>query len=120
MSEEGKAGTASYGSSVDEAQAMFNRQLATYRKIVSANCMYHREVYDILRDTLALHMTGPFSFLDIACGDASASAATSERHSHQQLSWHRSFRAITQDRKGVSSKSCRARLTCIVSTSPRP
>jgi ubiquinone/menaquinone biosynthesis C-methylase UbiE len=57
------------------AQAIFNRQLATYRKIVAANCMSHREVYDVLRRALSLHMRGPFSFLDIACGDASASAA---------------------------------------------
>jgi len=59
----------------DDAQAMFNRQLATYRKIVGANLMFHREVYGLLRNVLQEHMSTPFKFLDIACGDATASAA---------------------------------------------
>jgi hypothetical protein len=29
----------------DPEQAMFNRQLATYRKVVRENLMFHREVY---------------------------------------------------------------------------
>ena len=37
----------------DDAQAMFNRQLATYRKIVGANLMFHREVYGLLRNVLS-------------------------------------------------------------------
>ncbi len=61
-------------SCTDESQAMFNRQLATYRKIVGANLMYHREVYTLLSEVLAKDITGPFRFLDIACGDASASS----------------------------------------------
>jgi hypothetical protein len=36
----------------DAAQAMFNRQLATYRKITREYLMYHREVYGILREVL--------------------------------------------------------------------
>jgi hypothetical protein len=59
----------------DDAQAMFNRQLATYRKIVGENLMFHREVYGLLRSVLSEEMQTPFKFLDIACGDASASAA---------------------------------------------
>jgi hypothetical protein len=59
----------------DAAQAMFNRQLATYRKITRENLMYHREVYGILREVLIAEAPAPFSFLDVACGDASASAA---------------------------------------------
>jgi cyclopropane fatty-acyl-phospholipid synthase-like methyltransferase len=59
----------------DDAQAMFNRQLATYRKIVGENLMFHHEVYDLLRSELRDKTPKPFSFLDIACGDASASAA---------------------------------------------
>jgi len=36
----------------DAAQAMFNAQLATYRKITRENLMYHREVYATLRGVL--------------------------------------------------------------------
>ncbi|TCL72602.1 class I SAM-dependent methyltransferase [Rhizobium sp. BK251] len=59
----------------DEAQAMFNRHLATYRKVVGENLMFHREVYCLLHSLLSEEMPKPFKFLDIACGDASASAA---------------------------------------------
>jgi SAM-dependent methyltransferase len=58
----------------DETQALFNRQLAAYRRIVGANLMFHREVYGLLREVLARDMPRPFAFLDIACGDAVASA----------------------------------------------
>ena len=61
--------------SADDTYAVFNQQLSTYRRIVSENLMYHREVYALLRDVLSEKMQGPFKFLDIACGDASASAA---------------------------------------------
>lgn len=59
----------------DDAQAMFNRHLATYRKIVGENLMFHREVYSLLRNQLSEEIPKPFKFLDIACGDAVASAA---------------------------------------------
>jgi SAM-dependent methyltransferase len=59
----------------DDTQALFNRQLAAYRKIVGENLMFHRQVYDLLRDVLSREMPRPFKFLDIACGDAVASAA---------------------------------------------
>lgn len=58
-----------------EAQALFNRQLATYRKVTRENLMYHREVYRVLRAVIDAEAPKPFSFLDVACGDASASAA---------------------------------------------
>ena len=61
--------------SADDAQAMFNKHLATYRKIVGENLMFHREVYGLLRYLLSQEMPKPFDFLDIACGDAVASAA---------------------------------------------
>lgn len=59
---------------VDDTHAVFNEQLSTYRRIVGENLMYHREVYALLRNLLAEEMPKPFTFLDIACGDASASA----------------------------------------------
>lgn len=59
----------------DDTHAVFNQQLSTYRKIVDENLMYHIEVYALLKRVLSEQIPGPFSFLDIACGDASASAA---------------------------------------------
>ncbi|MDX8480729.1 class I SAM-dependent methyltransferase [Mesorhizobium sp. VK24D] len=57
------------------SQDIFNRELETYRRIVGANLMYHREVYRVLRGLLVEHAPASFRFLDVACGDASASAA---------------------------------------------
>jgi hypothetical protein len=57
----------------DDAQAMFNKHLATYRKIVGENLMFHREVYGLLGSLLSQEMPKSFKFLDIACGDAVAS-----------------------------------------------
>lgn len=59
----------------DDTQAMFNKQLSAYRRIVSENLMFHREVYALLRDVLSEQKPKQFRFLDIACGDANASAA---------------------------------------------
>ncbi|TIQ27180.1 MAG: class I SAM-dependent methyltransferase [Mesorhizobium sp.] len=57
------------------SQDMFNRELDTYRRVVGANLMYHREVYGLLRGLLIEQAPASFRFLDIACGDAGASAA---------------------------------------------
>lgn len=59
---------------IDDTHAVFNEQLSTYRRIVGENLMYHREVYALLKKLLSEQMPKPFTFLDIACGDASASA----------------------------------------------
>jgi len=63
------------GSEATGSQDMFNQELDTYRRIVAANLMFHREVYRLLRDQLAEHAPASFRFLDVACGDAAASAA---------------------------------------------
>jgi hypothetical protein len=60
------------GTVVDAAAlAQFQEQWATYRKLVESDCLAHREVSGILRETLNDVFTSPFCFLDIACGDAS-------------------------------------------------
>jgi hypothetical protein len=60
------------GAVVDAAAlAQFQEQWATYRKLITSNCLCHREVGGILRDTLNAAFASPFTFLDIACGDAS-------------------------------------------------
>ena len=75
------------GAVVDAAAlAQFQEQWATYRKLVESDCLAHREVGGILRETLNDVFTSPFCFLDIACGDASmmktALRGTQVRHYH--------------------------------------
>ena len=68
------------------ALAQFQDQWATYRKLIASNDLSHREVGGILRNTLNEVFASPFSFLDIACGDASmmktALRGTKVRHYH--------------------------------------
>jgi len=52
------------------ALAQFQEQWETYRKLVESGCLAHREVGAILRETLNNVFKSPFSFLEIACGDA--------------------------------------------------
>lgn len=75
------------GAVVDEAALeQFQQQWATYQKLVNDDCLSHRAAGKILHDTLNQTFAGPFSFLDIACGDASemqqALAGTKTRHYH--------------------------------------
>jgi hypothetical protein len=68
------------------ALAQFQQQWVTYGKLVASDCLSQREVSGILHDTLNEAFKQPFSFLDIACGDASmmkaALAGTKVRHYH--------------------------------------
>jgi len=68
------------------ALAQFQQQWGTYRKIVEGDLLSHREIGRILHDTLNDVFKQPFSFLDIACGDAfmmkTALAGTRIRHYH--------------------------------------
>lgn len=59
------------GSTVDDEQALeqFQKQWATYQKVVDHDSLSHAEVGAILHDTLTA-VDEPFDFLDIACGDA--------------------------------------------------
>jgi SAM-dependent methyltransferase len=54
--------------------ALFQRQWRVYRKVVDNNYLYHREAYARLHQILVDESGRPFRFLDIACGDASATA----------------------------------------------
>lgn len=64
--------------SVTEADAstvaVFQQDWMLYRKMVDNNFLFHREAYARLHDVLVNEVALPFRFLDIACGDASASA----------------------------------------------
>jgi hypothetical protein len=75
------------GGAVVDAAAMdqFQRQWTTYQKLVDSDALSHKAVASILHDSLCRTFTVPFSFLDIACGDASQMRAllgTKVRHYH--------------------------------------
>jgi SAM-dependent methyltransferase len=54
--------------------AVFQRDWMLYRKMVDNNFLFHREAYGRLHRLLLEEVARPFRFLDIACGDAGASA----------------------------------------------
>src|SRR5438552_5146503 len=64
---------ARYEDAQDPAVALFQQQWRVYRKVIDQNYIQHREVYARLHQVLVEEATQPFRFLDIACGDATAS-----------------------------------------------
>ena len=56
-----------------KSAAVFRQDWDSYGRIVANNYLHHREAYGVLADVLRGEHR-PFRFLDIACGDASASA----------------------------------------------
>ena len=56
-------------------QQLFAKGLATYRKVIAANYMAHREVYQLLNRILVAEAPDDFVFADIACGTAPFSAS---------------------------------------------
>ena len=50
---------------------MFQYEWGIYQKLVRANEMHHRELGQILRRLIETRFDRPFTFLDLACGDAS-------------------------------------------------
>jgi hypothetical protein len=60
----------SKGSVADQAALeQFQKQWATYQKLVDSDALAHKEVGAILHGALQ-SVAKPFAFLDIACGDA--------------------------------------------------
>lgn len=70
----------------EAALEQFQKQWASYQKLVDSDALSHGAVGKLLHDTLMARFAEPFAFLDIACGDASqmrhALAATRVRHYH--------------------------------------
>jgi SAM-dependent methyltransferase len=60
--------------SKESSQAIFQREWQVYRTLVDQNYLFHREAYACLHQLL-VDIPYPFRFLDIACGDATASVA---------------------------------------------
>lgn len=60
------------GKKIDDEAALeqFQKQWATYQKVVDHDSLAHKELGAILHDSL-MAVPDPFDFLDIACGDAS-------------------------------------------------
>src|SRR6185436_11996010 len=54
-------------------QELFVEQWQVYRKMVDNDYLFHRGAYDCLHRYLRDEVTGPFRFLEAACGDASMS-----------------------------------------------
>jgi methylase of polypeptide subunit release factors len=65
-------GETSPGTPGSSAAALFQRQWRIYRKVVDNNYLFHREAYERLHNLLIAEVAAPFYFLDVACGDASA------------------------------------------------
>ena len=55
------------------AATVFQKEWQVYRKMVDNNYLFHNEAYAELRRWLLANAKAPFRFLDLACGDASAS-----------------------------------------------
>jgi len=62
-------------STVPQNMRLFEKEWRTYSKVVALNYMFHREVYAELRQFLLAEAPRRFSFLDLACGDASATVS---------------------------------------------
>jgi SAM-dependent methyltransferase len=62
----------------DSAADIFQREWRLYQKMVDRNYLFHREAYSRLRRVLLEDAALPFRFLDLACGDASATATALE------------------------------------------
>jgi len=69
----------------EAALEQFQKQWATYQKLVDTDALSHKEVGKLLHDTLKA-LPQPFAFVDIACGDAGqmkrALAGTKVSHYH--------------------------------------
>ena len=60
------------GAATTQSMRLFAKNWQTYSKVVALNYMFHREVYSELRKLLLAQTPRSYSFLDLACGDASA------------------------------------------------
>jgi SAM-dependent methyltransferase len=61
-------------SSREEATDLFRRHWDIYRKVVENDHMSHKAAYGVLGEILRTEVDRPFSFADLACGDAYSSS----------------------------------------------
>jgi len=88
--------------------ALFQRQWKLYRKVVDNNYIFHREAYAQLHRILVDEAVGPFRFLDIACGDARATAGALKETRVAHYPWDRS---LSGSAKFGGQRSCNAALS---------
>ena len=60
------------GALENSATGLFQWRWRICRKVVDNNNLVHREAYACLHSLMIDDVAGPFSFLDVTCGDASA------------------------------------------------
>jgi hypothetical protein len=101
------------GAEAAPAVDLFQQDWPTYRKIMTNNYMFHREVYGLLHRILVAEAGRPFRFRDVACGDASASvkalAGTSLAHYH---GIDLSRPALALARVAIRALACPATVEC--------
>jgi hypothetical protein len=99
------------GTVVDAAAlAQFQEQWATYRKLVESDCLAHRAVSGLLRETLNDVFTSPFCFLDIARTSPAAFEVVSEKPSF----------FFTVPAKNPRTLCCCQSVACIISSMLAP
>jgi len=94
----------------DVSTEIFISSWMIYRKIIENNNMSHREGYDKLRDILIKEMRRPFSFVDLACGDAYySSKVLQQTRATEYIGIDVSEQALTLARKEFEGTDIEAR-----------
>jgi ubiquinone/menaquinone biosynthesis C-methylase UbiE len=88
-------------------RATFRQDWDSYARLVAGNCFNHAEAYAVLR-TVLLALDQPIRFLDIACGDASASAGAL---AGTQVSHYRGI-DLSEDGLARAERTLAAALAC--------
>jgi cyclopropane fatty-acyl-phospholipid synthase-like methyltransferase len=93
----------------NDSAAIFFKHWATYRRVVDADYMSHRALFGLLHDLLVAR-TRPFSFLDLASGDAACSVgALTGTAVSDYTAVDLSEQALEVAAKNVRSLGCEAR-----------
>ncbi|SUB03153.1 Trans-aconitate methyltransferase [Pannonibacter phragmitetus] len=67
-------------SSKQNAADLFRFEWGIYRKLTSSGLFGHVEVAEVLEREISARFSMPFSFLDLACGDATVTSSVLSRH----------------------------------------
>lgn len=59
----------------NQASQYFNENWKRYRNSIECNTLYHREMFAALNEFIQKNIKHPFSFVDVGCGDSTATAA---------------------------------------------
>jgi SAM-dependent methyltransferase len=98
-------------SAITQGMRLFDQDWRTYSKVVALNYMFHHEVYAELRQFLLSEAPQRFSFLDLACGDATATTSAlkgTSIASYRGIDLSRTALAIAA--KALTALDCRVTL----------